>query len=130
MRRKEQTQEVTAQASKTSWGRLILVGVALLSLIVLFTPLGRIILPFWLPDEVPDTLRIENRTGEHLILFNRFSDGSEERIPFVSVAPHTSMDSPFPCAAGQLVARTLGGREVSSRGPFDRCNLEPWVITP
>jgi hypothetical protein len=81
-------------------------------------------------DREPETLRIENRTDETILVYQVWVDGSEHRLERLArpIAPRTSGQTEIFCAAVQLVARTEEGSFVARRGPFEECNLETWVI--
>jgi hypothetical protein len=83
-------------------------------------------------DRGKETLRIENRTDETLLVYSEEPDGSEHRLTHTipPVPPAESVQTDFPCAATELVARTGDGDLVARRGPFEECNQETWVIEP
>lgn len=129
MERKGRTERDSPQGSKKL--RRLLLGSAVFFLMVavgvvlLIFPSG----PF--RDRQQETLRIENRTNQELFIYVRRVDGSEVLPPYEPpIPPNTSVETGYVCGAAELVARTRDGRELASRGPFDRCSLEPWIITP
>jgi hypothetical protein len=81
-------------------------------------------------DREPETLNIENRTDETILVYQVWVDGSEHPLPQVGlgIPPHTARQAGVFCAAEELVARTENGDLVPKRGPFEECNLETWVI--
>jgi hypothetical protein len=70
--------------------------------------------------------RIDNRTGETLVIFLEDPDG--KRFKVVEVSPHSSTDLPSNCAAAEYVAVTQDGREVARRPRSEECNLQDWII--
>jgi hypothetical protein len=122
--------------SGSRWGRRVrrfLVGLLLLAALIVST--GYVLLSpsvlgrFWERPR-PSTLRIENRTDHAILVYDVWVDGSEHRMDALAppIAPRTSVRTEIPCAADELVARTKGGEFIARRGPFEECNLEPWVI--
>lgn len=81
-------------------------------------------------DRERETLRIENRTDETLLVYDVYVDGSEHPLDRIvpPIPPRATVHTGLPCGAGQLVARTEKGSVVERRGPFEECNLETWVI--
>jgi hypothetical protein len=107
-------------------GLLLLAALVVSTGYVLLSPsvLGRL----W--ESSRNGLTIDNRTSEPLHIFARRPDGSERAVAPVipPIPPHAYFESDFLCAAGELVARNQRGELVARRGPFEECNLEPWVI--
>jgi hypothetical protein len=81
-------------------------------------------------DREPETLKVENRTDETLLLYQVYVDGSEHPLDGIAppVPPLATVDVGLPCGASHLVARTEEGSLVARRGPFEECNSEKWVI--
>jgi hypothetical protein len=106
----------------------LIVLVALLAAIVYVTYPS--VLTLFIGDAEVDTLRVENRTDETLLVYSKYPDGSEHRLDRLvpPIPPQTTVQTEAPCAATELVARTENGDLVAKRGPFEKCNLEKWVI--
>jgi hypothetical protein len=81
-------------------------------------------------DRERETLKVENRTDETLLVYSKYPDGSEHRLDRLvpPIPPQTTVQTAAPCAATELVARTDAGDLIARRGPFQECNLETWVI--
>jgi hypothetical protein len=79
-------------------------------------------------DPPDPTLRIENRTGETVLIYSVSVDGSETSFVLLpKVDAHSSADLSVECAHN-LVARTKDGEFVSRWGPFDGCVRQDWII--
>jgi hypothetical protein len=80
-------------------------------------------------DPPEDTLRVENRTNETIVIYDRLADGSEIPSPiFPEIEAGSSFTVYLTCGDGSLAARTEDGELVDTRGPFEECNLEDWII--
>jgi hypothetical protein len=79
------------------------------------------------PD-TPSGFHVINHTSTRLDIVQLVSDGSE--VVKLQLEPGEEKDSEIPCGSVPLEARTPSGELVASRGPFDDCHDEPWVISP
>jgi hypothetical protein len=79
------------------------------------------------PD-TPSGFHVINHTRTRLVIFQVLPDGTE--VPKLELEPAEESDSQDPCGSQLDVARTPSGALVASRGPFDECHDEPWVISP
>jgi hypothetical protein len=83
-----------------------------------------------LAEPPEDTLTIENRTEETLLIYLRRPAGTEvpleEFVP--EIPPGASVQTDLACTSGRLVARSVEGELVATRGPFDECNLDDWIV--
>jgi hypothetical protein len=77
------------------------------------------------PD-TPSGFHVINHTYTPLDVFQVLPDGTE--VPKLQVQPGEERDSESPCGGEPYVARTPSGELVASRGPFEECNQDPWVI--
>lgn len=127
-------QQTTVNHDKGSPRRRRLLAVALLLLAALVALIAYVAYPtigtVVLGDPGKETLRVENRTDDTLLVYSKDPDGSEHRLTHTvpAIPPNTSVQTDFPCAATELVARTEDGDFVARRGPFRECNLQVWII--
>lgn len=116
--------EAGGRGNRRRWAVWIALGV-----------LGIGALGFWalqyaeIVDPPEDTLRVENRTNETIVVYHRLADGSETPSHiFPEIEAGSSFTVYLTCGSGSLAARTEDGELVDTRGPFEECNLEDWII--
>jgi hypothetical protein len=81
----------------------------------------------------PPGLVVDNRTDRALLVFavvrqGPVTDPNESEVLWFEVPEHTRQASGIDCGRSEYVARTAEGAEVERRGPFEDCNMMPWVI--
>lgn len=69
---------------------------------------------------------IQNRTSQTLKIIAVLDGG--DTFVYSKIPPHSSVWTGDDCGSVQMIAKTGDGMEIAHRGPFDRCNLETWVI--
>jgi hypothetical protein len=102
--------------------------VALVGLVLLVPLLGMCGIGLQGEPDTPSGSHVINHTSTRLDIVQLVSDGSE--VVKLQLEPGQEMDSQIPCGSVPLEARTPSGELVASRGPFDECHDEPWVISP
>jgi len=106
------------------FGRAIAVLVGLILLVPL---LGMCGIGIQGDPAAPSGFHVINHTHTRLDIVQLVSGGSE--VVRLQLEPGDEMDSQDPCGSVPLEARTPSGEVVASRGPFDECHDEPWVIS-
>jgi hypothetical protein len=69
---------------------------------------------------------IANRTDQTLKIVAVLDGG--DKFVYATIRPHSSLTTGDDCGASEMIAKTSVGMEIARRGPFEKCNLQTWVI--
>jgi hypothetical protein len=94
-----------------------------------FVVVASVLLAFVLGDRVPHGVKVVNGTIATVSVYAVVDVGTETVEVLQAVVPaRSTVDSGVTCGRSHLIAKR-GLSVVATRGPFNECNMDDWVIT-